>query len=145
MTLQGFEEVAIAKPAGKLTMTVMDSKVRFNKATAVGLGYPAYVKVLVNEKAKQVALQACTGRDPNAVKFSKPEGKQTSSVTVGNDVLVEAIGRFFTLKPAPQGMVSYQTAPGKLDEGAKAVVFDAADAAAGTMKQRGRKKAAEGK
>jgi hypothetical protein len=60
MSLQGFEEVAITEPVGKLTMTVMDSKVRFNKATAAELGYPAYVKVLINDKTRQVALQACT-------------------------------------------------------------------------------------
>ncbi|MCI1210914.1 hypothetical protein [Bifidobacterium tibiigranuli] len=141
MSLQGFEEVAITEPVGKLTMTVMDSKVRFNKATAVELGYPAYVKVLINDKARQVALQTCTGRDANAIKFSKPEGKQISSVTVSNKVLVAAIGKFFTLRPAPEGEISYQAAVGTLSKDEKAVVFDAADAVAGTMKQRGRKKA----
>ncbi|MCI1674157.1 MAG: hypothetical protein LKI34_08090 [Bifidobacterium tibiigranuli] len=141
MSLQGFEEVAIAEPVGKLTMTVMDSKIRFNKATAAELGYPAYVKVLINDKTRQVALQSCTGRDANAIKFSKPEGKQISSVTVSNTVLVAAIGKFFTLKPAPEGEISYQTAAGTLNKDEKAVVFDTANAVAGTMKQRGRKKA----
>lgn len=142
MTLQGFEEVAITKPTGNLTMTVMASRIRFNKATASALGYPAYVKVLVNEKNKQVALQACTGREANAVKFSKPDGKQNSSVTVNNETLVETIGKFFTLKQAAEGEVFYQTAAGELDESGKVVVFNAANAVSGTMKQRGRKKAA---
>jgi hypothetical protein len=141
MSLQGFEEVAITEPVGKLTMTVMDSKIRFNKATAVELGYPAYVKVLINDKTRQIALQSCTGRDANAIKFSKPEGKQVSSVTVSNKVLVAAIGKFFTLKSAPEGGISYQTAAGTLNKDEKAVVFDTANAVAGTMKQRGRKKA----
>ncbi|MCI1674146.1 MAG: hypothetical protein LKI34_08035 [Bifidobacterium tibiigranuli] len=145
MSLQGFEEVPIAEPTGKLTMTVMDSKIRFNKTTAIVLGYPAYIKVLINGKTRQIALQACTGRDANAIKFSKPEGKQTSSVTVNNKMLVAAIGKFFTFKPAPEGVVSYQTAAGRLDKDEKVVVFDAANAVAGTMKQRGRKKAVEGR
>lgn len=145
MSLQGFEEVAVTEPAGKLTMTVMDSKIRFNNATASELGYPAYVKVLINDKTRQIALQACTGRDANAIKFSKPEGKQTSSVTVNNKMLVAAIGKFFTLKPAPEGEISYRTAVGTLNKDEKAVVFDATNAVAGTMKQRGRKKAVENK
>jgi hypothetical protein len=139
--------VAITKSAGKLAMTVMDSRIRFNKATADKLGYPAHVKVLINEKTKQIALQTSTGRDTNAVRFSKPEGKQTSSVTVSNEVLVEAIGRFFTLKPAPEGEVSYQTATGNISEDSKAVifVFDSASAIADTMNQRWRKKVSKGK
>lgn len=138
--LQGFEEVNITAPITKMTMTVMDTRVRFNKATAIALGYPAYVKVLVNEKTKQVALEVCTGRDANAVKFSKPEGKQTASVSLKDATLVATIREFFTLKPVPEGEDSYAAVPGKLFPEQHVVVFDAAGAVAGTMKRRGRKK-----
>ena len=46
--LQGFEEVQLVKPVGKTVLTVTDSAIRFNKATAEVLGFPAYVKVLIN-------------------------------------------------------------------------------------------------
>ena len=32
--LQGFEEVQLVKPVGKTVLTVTDSAIRFNKATA---------------------------------------------------------------------------------------------------------------
>lgn len=48
--LQGFEEVQLVKPVGKTVLTVTDSAIRFNKATAEVLGFPAYVKVLINDK-----------------------------------------------------------------------------------------------
>ena len=85
-SLQGFQEVSLSAPVSKSVMTVTDSVVRFNKATAAELGYPAYVHVLVNESAKQIAI-------------------------------------------------------GQPDD--KAIIFTVADAKAGTMKKRGRKKAAD--
>ena len=42
--LQGFEEVQLVKPVGKTVLTVTDSAIRFNKATAEVLGFPAYVR-----------------------------------------------------------------------------------------------------
>ena len=33
--LQGFEEVQLVKPVGKTVLTVTDSAIRFNKATAL--------------------------------------------------------------------------------------------------------------
>ena len=54
--LQGFEEVQLVKPVGKTVLTVTDSAIRFNKATAEVLGFPAYVKVLINDKTKQIAV-----------------------------------------------------------------------------------------
>ena len=141
--LQGFEEINITKPITNMTMTVTQSRIRFNKATVIALGYPAYVKMLINEKAKQIALEACTGHEANAVKFSKPEGKQVASVSITEDALVSAIGKFFTLKPAPEGEVSYQMVSGRLLDAEKVAIFTASNAKAGTMKRRGRKKAAQ--
>ena len=80
--LQGFEEVQLVKPVGKTVLTVTDSAIRFNKATAEVLGFPAYVKVLINDKTKQIAVTPTTAKADNAIKFSKPEGKQAASVSV---------------------------------------------------------------
>lgn len=95
--LQGFEEVQLVKPVGKTVLTVTDSAIRFNKATAEVLGFPAYVKVLINDKTKQIAVTPTTAKADNAIKFSKPEGKQAASVSVKEATLIEAVKAYFTL------------------------------------------------
>ena len=135
--LQGFEEVQLVKPVGKTVLTVTDSAIRFNKATAEVLGFPAYVKVLINDKTKQIAVTPTTAKADNAIKFSKPEGKQAASVSVK-----EAVKAYFTLPEAPEGEIAYQSVNGTAYPESKTVIFDVANATAGTMKRRGRKKAA---
>ena len=129
--LQGFEEVQLVKPVGKTVMTVTDSVVRFNKATAEVLNFPAQVKILINDKTRQIAVTPTTAKADNAVKFSKGEGKQTTSVSIKDAVLVEA----------PEGEVSFASVNGTAYPEDKTVIFDVANATAGTMKRRGRKKA----
>ena len=138
--LQGFEEINMSVPTGKSTMTVTDSVVRFNKATAADLGYPAYVKILINDKTRQIALQVCTAKNGNAVKFSKPEGKQTTSVNIKDAVVLDALHKYFTLPEAPEGEVAYQSVPGVVYVEEKTIIFNADAATSGTMKKRGRKK-----
>ncbi|KAA8824944.1 hypothetical protein EMO92_07935 [Bifidobacterium reuteri] len=139
--LQGFEEVQLVKPAGKTVLTVTDGAIRFNKATAEVLGYPAYAKVLINEKTKQIAVTPATAKADNAVKFSKPEGKQTLSVSLKEATLVDAVKAFFTLPEAPEDEVAYASVNGAAYPESKTVIFDATTATSGTMKRRGRKKA----
>ena len=67
--LQGFKEVQLVKPVGKTVMTVTDSVVRFNKATAEVLNFPAQVKILINDKTRQIAVTPTTAKADNAVKF----------------------------------------------------------------------------
>ena len=141
--LQGFEEVALAKPICKLTATLTASGVRFNKATAEALGFPAFVKVLVNSGAKQVALTPTTAKADNAVKFSKPEGKQTTSVNMKEEAPLNAVLALVELPQTAEGLVAYHTAEGTLYQDDKVVIFDFSTATAGTMKRRGRKKAGE--
>ena len=140
--LQGFEEVQLVKPVGKTVLTVTDSAIRFNKATAEVLGFPAYVKVLINDKTEQIAVTPTTAKADNAIKFSKPEGKQAASVSVKEATLIEAVKAYFTLPEAPEGEIAYQSVNGTAYPESKTVIFDVANATAGTMKRRGRKKAA---
>ena len=138
--LQGFEEVRLVKPVGKIVMTVTDNAVRFNKATAVVLGYPAFVKVLINERTKQIAITPTTAKADNGIKFSKGEGKQAASITVRDAAVVEAIKQFFEIAEVPEDQVAYQSVLGESHPNDKAVIFDANKAEAGVMKRRGRKK-----
>ncbi|MBW3091646.1 hypothetical protein KIH79_01490 [Bifidobacterium sp. 82T10] len=140
--LQGFEEVKLVKPLGKTVMTITDSAVRFNKATAEALGFPTFVKVLINDRTKQIAVTPATTKADNAIKFSKAEGKQTASISIKDATVVSAIAPYFTLEEAPEGEIAYVSVAGTPYQGDKVVIFNVADATPGTMKRRGRKKAA---
>ena len=139
--LQGFEEVRLVNPVGKITMTVTANPVRFNKGTAQAMGFPAFVRLLVDGNGRRIGVAVTTGEALNAVKFSKTEEKQTASVSVREQAALDAIGKFFTLAEAPEGEVAYVSVPGTYYPDDKAVIFNVNDATAGTMKRRGRKKA----
>ena len=66
--LQGFKEVQLVKPVGKTVMTVTDSVVRFNKATAEVLNFPAQVKILINDKTRQIAVTPTTAALPTVAR-----------------------------------------------------------------------------
>lgn len=141
-SLQGFEEVALTEPVPEVRMTVTDSVIRFNKGTAEALGWPSHVKVLVNSRKKEIAVQVCDAGESNAIKFSKPADKQTASVAVKEPKVLAAVLEYLPLPEAPEGEVAYQAIDGIVLNDAKAAVFAVEDAVAGTMKRRGRKKAA---
>ena len=142
-SLQGFQEISLSAPASKAVMTITDSVVRFNKATAAELKYPTHVRVLVNESAKQIAIQACSADEPNAVKFSKAAEKQTTSINIKVPAVVSTIASFFTLHNPSEDEIDYRSIPGIGQPDDKAIIFAIADAKAGTMKKRGRKKTAD--
>lgn len=138
--LQGFEEINTSVPTGKAVMTITESVARFNKATAADLGYPAFVKILINDKTRQIAVQACNAKSANAVKFSKPEGKQTASVNIKEAVVLETLHKYFELPQASEGEVAYKSVAGTIHVEEKVIIFDIDAAVPGTMKKRGRKK-----
>ncbi len=63
-------------------MTVTSNSLKFNKATDVELNYAPYIKVLLNAKTRQIAIQPCSEKDPNAIKFSNEESKQTYAISI---------------------------------------------------------------
>ncbi|MEJ5921237.1 hypothetical protein [Bifidobacterium thermophilum] len=140
MALQGFKEVTIRKIAGKPSMTVTKTIVRFNKATVAYLEYPEFVKIYVNPETRQVAIEPCTGHDRNAVKFCKPGKKNILSVSIRDLSVVDAVTGFFTFEDVDEDHVAYHTVPGEKDDANKAAVFDLDQSTAGVMKRRGRKK-----
>lgn len=141
--LQGFKAVELVVPTGKSTMTVTDSMIRFNKATAIELDHPAYVRVLINEKDQQIAVQVCTSKDANAIKFSKGEGKQTGSVSIKTPAVLEAVTAFFTLNNPSENEIDQRVINGVNLTDSKAIVFNVADAETSVAKRRGRRKVSE--
>lgn len=142
-SLQGFHEISLAAPASKAVMTITSAAIRFNKATAAELGYPSHVRVLVNESAKQVAIQACSADEENAIKFSKPADKQTGSVSIKAPAVLVTIYSFFELHNPSEDEIDYRSIQGVSQPDDKAIIFDINDAKAGTMKKRGRRKTSE--
>lgn len=144
-SLHGFQEINIHKPVGKAVMTVTKTLVRFNKATVVAMECPEYVKILVNTSTRQIAVEPCEASDRNAVKFSRvkkqgEEATKASSVTVREPSVVDAIASFFDFAEVDDDRVAYQAIVGRVSPTDRVAVFAAADATAGVMKRRGRKK-----
>lgn len=145
ISLHGFQEINIRKPAGKAVMTVTKTFVRFNKATVIAMGRPEYVKILVNTDTRQIAVEPCKSSDRNAVKFSRAgrRGRETAkatSVTVREPSVVDAIASFFDFAEVDEDRVAYQAIVGQVSQTDHVAVFAAADATAGVTKRRGRRK-----
>ena len=89
--LEGFEEVQLEESKGDSVMTLTVANLKFNKATAQELGFPSYVRMLVNASTKQVAIAPCKENAKNAVPFSKDQTKQNSAVVVKLPALMTAV------------------------------------------------------
>lgn len=75
--LERFKLVELITTRTDATVTfVTGNQIKFNSATHVDLGYPAYIQMFVDEKGKQFAIKACKESDPESIRFSKPCGEQ---------------------------------------------------------------------
>lgn len=88
--LEGFEVVELEQSTGDSVMTLTSTNLKFNKATAVELGYPSYVRMLTNAATRQIAIQPCKENTKNAVEFSKDKEKQNYAVVVKVPALLTA-------------------------------------------------------
>lgn len=82
---------------------VSGNQIKFNSATHIDLGYPAYIQLFVDEKGKQFAIKACKETDPNAMKFSKPAGEQRYPVKITCAPAANAVRKIMEW-PQDQGM-----------------------------------------
>ena len=88
--LEGFEVVELEESKGDSVMTLTSANLKFNKATAVELGFPAYIRMLINASTRQVAIEPCKENTKNAVPFSKDEAKQNYAIVVKMPALLTA-------------------------------------------------------
>ena len=65
----------------------------FNRAVTLKLGTPAFVRLLINESTRQVALQVCDESTPKAVAFYKPKTNGVLSVRWNAQDLVATFKR----------------------------------------------------
>ena len=52
-------------------ISITSNGITFNKSVIMKMKYPTYVKLLINESDKQIAVQACDGHDDKSVQFYK--------------------------------------------------------------------------
>ena len=71
MDLSGFSAFDFSEGVPYFSVTL--NGLTFNKAVVLKLGSPAYVRLLINEESRQVALQVCEEATPKAVAFYKPK------------------------------------------------------------------------
>lgn len=94
--LEKFTVIDLIKTRSNSVATVSGTNIRFNNPTAQELFYPPFVQLLISAKNKQFAIRDCKETDPNATKFSKPEGEQKYQITVSEptaaDMIVKVMG-----------------------------------------------------
>ena len=61
-------------------ISITSNGITFNKSVIMKMKYPAYVKLLINETEKQIAVQACGEHDDKSVQFYKEKSNGVLSV-----------------------------------------------------------------
>ena len=91
MDLSGFAVFDFSE--GIPYFSVTSNGVTFNRAVTLKLGTPAFVRLLINESIRQVALQVCDESTPKAVAFYKPKTNGVLSVRWNAQDLVATFKR----------------------------------------------------
>ena len=91
MDLSGFAVFDFSE--GIPYFSVTSNGVTFNRAVTMKLGTPAFVRLLINESTRQVALQVCDESTPKAVAFYKPKTNGVLSVRWNAQDLVATFKR----------------------------------------------------
>ena len=91
MDLSGFAVFDFSE--GIPYFSVTSNGVTFNRAVTLKLGTPAFVRLLINESTRQVALQVCDESTPKAVAFYKPKTNGVLSVRLNAQDLVATFKR----------------------------------------------------
>ena len=91
MDLSGFAVFDFSE--GIPYFSVTSNGVTFNRAVTLKLGTPAFVRLLINESTRQVAVQVCDESTPKAVAFYKPKTNGVLSVRWNAQDLVATFKR----------------------------------------------------
>ena len=118
--LENFKVIEVTKTTEPACVIIEDNKMRFTKPVAVELGYPAFIRVLLDDAGQRMAIQTAKGNESNVIKFSKDKDAQKASIVYQNTVMVDLIR---AVMPSWQNGVKYR-AKGVLSKEDKAIVFD---------------------
>jgi len=99
--------------------------------------------VLLNAKTRQIAIQPCSEKDPNAIKFSNEESKQTYAISIKVPAIQVEFRRMLPFEDDNGGKLSY-TLNGTLYPDEQVVIYDIGNVKPETeKKRRGRRKKSE--
>ena len=133
--LEKFTVIDLIKTRSASIVTFVGNAVKFNTQTAAELRYPAYIQFLSNPKDKQFAIRVCNEDDPNAVRFSKPEGKQIYQIKIGCPAAVDIVRRLAGWTPIENWNI-----PGIFFANENAIIYDLSTAFTPNSKKGRRKK-----
>ncbi|MFQ9705957.1 MAG: hypothetical protein ACLRX6_02570 [Limosilactobacillus pontis] len=88
MSLEGFKVITLV--GGDIALTISKTGISFSQAAIIQLGKPRYVRLLINEKDKELAVQATDKNDNEKTSFFNPSRK-TIAVRWGNKLLRQKI------------------------------------------------------
>lgn len=99
--------------------------------------------MLYRGKTRQIAIQPCSEKDPNAIKFSNEESKQTYAISIKVPAIQVEFRRMLPFEDDNGGKLSY-TLNGTLYPDEQVVIYDIGDVKPETeKKRRGRRKKSE--
>ena len=74
-------------------ISVTNNGVTFNKSVVIKMGYPDFVKLLIDSSDCQIALQKCEESDDNSVQFHKERKNGVQSVRWNAKDLLNTISK----------------------------------------------------
>lgn len=74
-------------------ISITSNGITFNKSVIKKMQYPAYVRLLINEMDKQIAIQTCNENDEKSVQFYKERANGVLSVRWNSKDLIQTIAR----------------------------------------------------
>ena len=74
-------------------VSITNNGIAFNKSVIMKMKYPAYVRLLINETDKQIAVQTCDEHDDKSVQFYKEKSNGVLSVRWNAKDLINTISR----------------------------------------------------
>ena len=129
--------VELERSKGDSVMTLTSSSIRFNKATAQELGFPSYVRALIQAPTRLFAITPCSENTKNAVPFSKNEKMQNYAIFLKVPALISAARKLADIEESKDAL-SFE---GTFYPEEKAIIFDLSKGQA--PKKRGKRKTEE--
>lgn len=74
-------------------VSVTNNGLTFNKSVIMKMKYPAYARLLINEKEQQIAIQSCDENSEKAVQFYREKANGVLSVRWNSKDLIQTIAR----------------------------------------------------
>ena len=136
--LDGFKVIPLKEKIDDTYLTISEKSLKLNRATAVALGMPGYVKFMLNEKRMQIAITPTKAEDEDAVSLTVEEGKREKPIYVREPAVLKSIKRLAVLEQ--DGKKYTQTVKGLVYPDEKVIIYDLTESVITEVKPRGRKK-----